>query len=119
MTDKAFKRKLEKTKKQCERYKQEQELIDTYAKYLPRNKEKKKKKISNIMLVVVVIAIVGYVIADYALQSQIGVEISPTITPYWFGFWGSELFLLAGIKTTKVIKGSSESTDSEINSSED
>lgn len=106
MTDKAFQRKLNKIKKQGERYKQIKEVADAYVEYLPKHKEKKKKKVSNIMLCVSVIAIVGYVVADYILQSKIGVELSPTITPYWFAFWTGEIFVLAGMKTSKILKGS-------------
>lgn len=104
MSDKRFQKKLEKIKKRGERYKQEKELRDAYAEYLP---EHKKRKVSNIMLAVSVIAIVGYVVANYILQSHMGIEISPTITPYWFSFWTIEVFALAGIKIGKVIKDNS------------
>jgi hypothetical protein len=97
--------RLKKIKKQGERYKKEKAVKDAYAEYWP---EGKKRKVSNIMLVVSVIAIVGYVIANYVLQYKTGIELSPTITPYWFLFWTSEVFLLAGIKTSKVIKGHDE-----------
>lgn len=99
MSDKRFQRKLEKIKKRGERYKQEKELKDYYAEYLP---EHKKRKVSNVMLVISVIAILSYVAANIMLQYMTGMEISPTITPYWFGFWSAEIFLLAGIKITKV-----------------
>ena len=105
MSDKKFQRKMEKIKKQGERYKQEAELREAYDKYVP---ERKKRKTSNVMLVISVIAIVAYVVANYILQVRLGIELSPTITPYWFAFWTSEIFLLAGIKVGKVIKGSSD-----------
>lgn len=101
MTDKQFQKKLAKIQKRGERYKQEKELRDKYVDYIP---EHKKRKVSNIMLVISVIAIVGYVVASYILQSTVGYELSPTITPYWFAFWTGEIFVLAGIKATKVIK---------------
>lgn len=104
MYGKRFKRKLNRIRKQGERYKKEKAVRDAYAEYWP---EHKTRKTSNIMLLVSIIAIVGYVVADYILQYNIGVELSPTITPYWFGFWTSEIFLLAGIKVSKVIKPSS------------
>ena len=104
MNDKRFQKKLAKIEKRGERYKKEKELRDKYVEYLP---EHKKRKVSNIMLVVSVIAIVGYVMANYILQSRIGIEISPTITPYWFSFWTVEIFLLAGIRVGKVIKDNS------------
>jgi hypothetical protein len=100
-----FKRKLRKIKRQGEQYKIEKQLRDAYAEYWP---EHKKRKTSNIMLVISVVAIVGYVVADYILQYNTGVELSPTITPYWFAFWTSEVFLLAGIRISKVFKSSSD-----------
>ena len=66
---------------------------------------KPKKKVSNIMLVVVCIMIILYAAADFALQYYTSVEVSPTLTTAWFTFWGSELFCLAGIRVSKVIKG--------------
>ena len=99
MSEKRFNKKLEKIKKQGERYKQERELKDAYAQYVP---DRKKKKVSNIMLIVTVIAIVGYVVANYILQYNTGVELSPTITPFWFAFWTSELFALMGIRVSKL-----------------
>ena len=101
MSDKRFQRKLDKIQKQGERYKAEYELRNMYAEYVP---EHKKRKVSNIMLVISIIAIVGYAAVNYILQSRTGYEFGPTITPYWFAFWTSELFVLAGIKVTKVIK---------------
>ena len=101
MYSRRFRRKLNKIRKQGERYKKEKAVRDAYAEYWP---EHKKRRTSNIMLLVSIIAIIGYVVADYILQYNVGVELSPTITPFWFGFWTSEIFLLAGIKVSKVIK---------------
>ena len=104
MFDKMFKRKLNRIKRQGERYKKEKEIRDLYVEYWP---EHKKRRTSNVMLVISVVAIVSYVVADYILQYNTGMELSPTITPYWFAFWTSEVFLLAGIKISKVIKPNS------------
>lgn len=101
MNDARFQKKLAKEKKRGEQYKQLKEVRDEYAEYVP---EHKKRKVSNILLVISVIAIVAYVVADWFLQFYTGMELSPTITPYWFAFFTSELFLLAGIKITKVIR---------------
>ena len=65
---------------------------------------KPKKKVSNIMLVLICTMIILYAAAAFLLQYYAGVEISPTLTNAWFGFWGTELVALAAIKTTKVIK---------------
>lgn len=99
MTDKQYQRKLNKIKKQGERYKQEKELRDIYAEYIP---EKKERKVSNVMLVVIVIAIVGYAIANFYLQYNMGIEISSTLTTCWYSFWGVEIAALGAIKVTKV-----------------
>ena len=97
-----FNLRMKWIKQQGERYKREKRIREAYAKYWP---EKKEKKTSNVMLVVIVIAIVGYFIADYTLQKNAGVEISPTLTTCWFTFWGAEIAALAGIKVTKICKG--------------
>lgn len=101
MNDKKFHRKLKKIEKHGERQKAIYELESQYAEYYP---SKNGTKVSNVMLVVVVLAIVGYVIADFALQYHTSVEISPTLTTCWFAFWGSEILALAGIKVSKVFK---------------
>lgn len=63
---------------------------------------KNKKKVSNIMLVLICVMIIGYTIADFALQYFTTIEVSPTLTTAWFAFWGVELVNLTVIKTTKV-----------------
>ena len=101
MSDKKFQRKLEKIKKKGERYKQEYELREAYAKYVP---EKKTRKVSNIMLVIVVIGILAYTIANLWITYRTGVSIDSTLTTCFYTFWGSELCLLTGIKISKVLK---------------
>ena len=66
---------------------------------------KPKKKVSNIMLVIICTMIIGYTVANFALQYFAGVEVSPTLTNAWFAFWGTELIALTAIKTTKVKHG--------------
>lgn len=63
---------------------------------------KQKKKVSNIMLVLIVVMIVLYTAATFVLQYFTQVEISPTLTTAWFGFWTVEIVALAAIKTSKV-----------------
>ncbi len=106
MSDKNFQKKLDKIRKQGEQYKQEKELKDMYAEYVP---EKKKKRVSNIMLVVVMIAIIVYAAENFALQYFTSIEVSPTLTTAWFSFWGGEILCLAGIKISKVFKGNNDS----------
>lgn len=99
MSDKKFQKKLEKIKKQGERYKQEAELREIYAEYVP---ERKKRKVSNIMLTISIIAIVAYVVANFALQYYTGASIDSSITVAWFSFFTVEIVSLAGIKVSKV-----------------
>jgi len=65
---------------------------------------KAKKKFSSILIVIVCIMIVLYTAANFILQYFTSVEVSPTLTQAWFTFWGAELFCLAGIRISKVIK---------------
>lgn len=105
MNDKRFQKRLDKIKKRGERYKQEKELRDAYAQYVP---EKKRKKVTNVLLVVIVLAIVTYTAASFWLTYASGMSIDPTLTTCFYTFWGSELVLLAGIKTSKIIKGTDD-----------
>jgi hypothetical protein len=66
---------------------------------------KSKKKVSNVMLVVVCTMIFLFTVASFLVQYHTGVEVSATLTTAWFTFWGTELFALAGIRISKVIKG--------------
>lgn len=99
MNNKRFKRKLEKIKKRGEQYKQEKELRDSYAEYLP---DRKKRKVSNVMLVTIVVAIVGYVLASFGLQYRTGLAVDPTVTTCWFAFWTAEIVALTTIKNNKT-----------------
>lgn len=69
---------------------------------------KTKKKVSNIMLVIICTMIIGYTVADFALQYFTQIEVSPTLTNAWFAFWGTELIALTAIKTSKVKHGKDE-----------
>ena len=99
-----FKKKLRKIKRQGEQYKIEKQLRDAYAEYWP---EHKKRKTSNIMLVIAITAIVAYTIASFWLQYNTGTTIDPTLTTLYYSFWTCEIFLLAGIRVSKVLKSSS------------
>lgn len=112
MTDRQYQRKLNRIKKQGERYKQEKELRDAYAEFMP---EKKERKVSNIMLVVIVIAIVGYTVASFWLTYITGVSIDSTLTTCFYAFMSSEIVALAGIKCSKVIKGHNQNENDNSN----
>ena len=109
MTEKRFNRKLEKIKKRGERYKKEKELKEAYAEYVP---ERKKRRFSSIMVVIIVAAISLYTIASFWLTYACGMSIDSTLTTAFYTFFGSELFLLAGIKTSKVIKSRADNDES-------
>ena len=49
----------------------------------------------------IIFAIVMYTAADFYLQLKTGIEISPTLTTCYFGFWTAEIINLAAIKTSK------------------
>jgi hypothetical protein len=70
--------------------------------------KKSKKKVSNIMLVISCAMIILYAVANFILQYYTSVEVSPTLTEHWFKFWSAEIFLLAGIKISKVFKGTKD-----------
>lgn len=101
MRDKLFQLKLKRIQKRGERWKQEHELKQEYAQYVP---ERKKRKVSNILLVIVVAAITIYTVANLWITYATGVAIDSTLTTCFYTFWGSELFLLAGIRVSKIIK---------------
>lgn len=65
-------------------------------------KDKKMKKISNIMLAISVLNILWFTIAAIILQFRVGIELSSTLITCWYTFWTGEIFMLAGIKITKV-----------------
>ena len=99
MREKLFQWKLKRIEKRGERYKREYILKSAYAKYVP---ERKKRKVSNILLVVAVAAITVYTIANLWITYTTGVSIDSTLTTCFYTFWGSELFLLAGIRVSKI-----------------
>ena len=65
------------------------------------------------MLIISVINIVWYTIAAIVLQFKVGVEISSTLTTCWYAFWTSEIFVLAGIRISKVVKSGDNDLEEE------
>ena len=106
MKEKLFQWKLKRIEKRGERYKREYKVKEAYAKYIP---ERKKRKVSNILLVVAVVAITAYTVANLWVTYTTGTSIDSTLTTCFYTFWGSELFLLAGIRVSKI-KNSYENT---------
>lgn len=101
MGDKLFQLKLKLLKKYAERRKQQKEILDVYAEYLP---EKKIRKVSNVMLFVIIVAITVYTVASFWITYMTGAYIDSTLTTCFYAFWTSEIVLLAGIRVSKVIK---------------
>lgn len=99
MREKLFKLKLKRIKVRGERYKREYEAKKKYSQYVP---ERKKRKVSNILLVVVVVAIVSYTVANLWITYATGMSVDSTLTTCFYAFFSSELFLLAGIKLSKI-----------------
>jgi hypothetical protein len=109
MREKLFQWKLKRIEKRGERWKQEYELKESYAQYVP---ERKKRKVSNILLVVIVVVIMTYTAASFLLTYTTGMTIDSTLTTCFYTFWGSELVALATLKTTKIIKNYNKVEDS-------
>ena len=109
MREKLFQLKMKRLKKRGERYRREYEIKEAYNAYLP---ERKKRKVSNILLVVVVTAITAYTVANMWITYTTGVSIDSTLTTCVYAFFSSELFLLAGIKISKI-KNNYDTTSSE------
>ena len=110
MKEKLFQWKLNRLKKRGERYKREYELKEVYAQYIP---ERKKRKVSNILLVVVVTAITAYTVANLWITYTTGAVIDSTLTTCFYAFFSSELFLLAGIKISKIKNSYENTSDNE------
>ena len=113
MREKLFKLKLKRIKVRGERYKREYEAKKKYSQYVP---ERKKRKVSNILLVVVVLAIVSYTVANLWITYATGMSVDSTLTTCFYAFFSSELFLLAGIKLSKIKNRYDDVSYDDINS---
>ena len=109
MREKLFQWKLKRLEKRGERYRREYEIKEAYARYLP---ERKKRKVSNILLAVSVVTITAYTVANMWITYTTGATIDSTLTTCLYAFFSSELFILAGIKISKI-KNNYDNTSSE------
>lgn len=57
-----------------------------------------KIKFNKLLVFICVAVIVAYTVAAIILQKNISMEISPTLTTCVYGFFGTELISMAGIK---------------------
>ncbi len=55
-------------------------------------------KFNKLIVLLSIVAIISYTIAAILLQKYTGTELSPTLTTCVYGFFGTELLGLAGIK---------------------
>lgn len=55
-------------------------------------------KFNKLIVLISIVAIISYTIAAILLQKYTGTELSPTLTTCVYGFFGTELLGLAGIK---------------------
>ena len=105
MIDKLFQLRLKRIKAKGERQKAKQELVNKYVEYYP---SREGAKVSNVMLTIIVVMITVYTAANLWITYMSGVSIDSTLTTCFYAFWGTELALLAGLKTSKIIKGKNE-----------
>jgi hypothetical protein len=102
-----FHLRLRRIKRKGERYKREKRIRDAYAQYWP---EKNKKKVSNIVLAVSICTIIIYTAASFWITYIRGISMDPTLTTCVYSFFGGELLMIAGIRVSKVIKNTVDST---------
>lgn len=57
-----------------------------------------KPKFNKLIVLLSIVTIISYTIAAILLQKYTGTELSPTLTTCVYGFFGTELLGLAGIK---------------------
>lgn len=101
MHDKWFQRKLRRIERRGRRYKAEYEAMEKYAEYYPH---REGAKVSNIMLCIIVFMVTSYTVANFWILYKTGSYIDSTLTTCFYSFWGTELALLAGLKTSKIFK---------------
>lgn len=69
---------------------------------------RRKMKTATKVLVVSVLNIVWFTAAAILLQFKTSVELSSTLITCWYTFWTCEIFAIAGIRISKVLKGDTE-----------
>ncbi len=74
-------------------------------------KKKRKKHFSDYIVAAAITAIGLYTAAAVTLQFCGLMEVSPTLTTCWFGFWTVEIVALAAIKGGKVKHGNKKTDD--------
>ena len=68
-------------------------------------RRRKRLKTATKVLIVSVINIIWFTVAAIWLQFKTSVELSSTLITCWYAFWTCEIFAIAGIRISKVLKG--------------
>ena len=69
--------------------------------HLKSEKSKRKKHFANYVVFISLFAVTAYTVTAFILQFKTGLEVSPTLTTCFYGFFGVELASLALIKHGK------------------
>lgn len=101
ISDILFQMKLKRIEKRGERLKARYEVEAKYADYYPT---REGAKVSTILVFFIVAMVTIYTVASFWLAAVNGVLIDPTLTTCFYAFFGTELALLAGLKTSKIFK---------------
>lgn len=70
-----------------------------------RRTKRKRIKTATKVLIVSVLNIIWFTVAAILLQFKTSVELSSTLITCWYTFWTCEIFAIAGIRISKVMKG--------------
>ena len=87
-----LKRKKQIAEMKCEEQSLKLEIIKLYIPFHI------KPKFNKLIVLLSIVAIISYTIAAILLQKYTMTELSPTLTTCVYGFFGTELLGLAGIK---------------------
>ena len=91
-TMRELERKLQIAKMKCEERNLKYKILKSYIPFHI------KPKFNKLIVLLSIVAIISYTIAAILLQKYTMMELSPTLTTCVYGFFGTELLGLAGIK---------------------
>lgn len=80
---------------------------------------KKKAKTLTIFLIVSMVMIVSYTAVHIWMQRAYSVTFPKWLTVCWYTYWGSEIFICAGLRTVKDIRASPYGTLNDSNSEDE
>ncbi len=91
-TIKILERKLKIAEMKCEERNLKYKILKSYFPFYI------KMKFNKLIVLLSIVAIISYTVAAILLQKYTMTELSPTLTTCVYGFFGTELLGLAGIK---------------------